>query len=96
MPPALSEATGLNRNQLITPPLHNRAVGKMFARSKLIWSPEKIAELRKMAEEGASLNRATIRLKRTRLAVRKKAKELGLKFKDPDGGSKSKDAEASV
>lgn len=68
----------------------------MFARQKLFWSPEKIAELRQMAQEGVSLNRATIRLKRTRLSVRKKAGELGLKFKDPDGGSRSTNKEASV
>lgn len=55
----------------------------MLYQPKTFWTPERVAELRKMAEDGVSLNRASIRLRRTKLSVRKKARELGLAFKDP-------------
>lgn len=50
---------------------------------KNFWTIERVAELRKMIESGVSLNRAAIRLKRTKAAVQNKAREIGLAFRQP-------------
>lgn len=67
----------------------------MFSQPKLFWSDERVTELRTMVGQGVSLNRAAIRLKRTRQAVKKKARELGLVFKS-DSRERSTSSEAAV
>lgn len=46
------------------------------------WTPQELSALHSMAEEGCSETRAAARLKRSIVAVKKRARELGLNLKD--------------
>lgn len=48
---------------------------------KTFWTEEKLNELKALAAEGASANRAAARLGRSSKVVRLRAKELGIQLK---------------
>lgn len=45
------------------------------------WTDEKIARLRELREQGASVARASVALKQASSSIRAKARELGIPFK---------------
>jgi hypothetical protein len=46
-----------------------------------VWRNDEIEQMKKLASEGATYVRAAARLGRTTVAIRVKAKELGVEFK---------------
>jgi GcrA cell cycle regulator len=46
------------------------------------WTVEELAHLKRLREQGATVSRASVALKRAKSSVQKKARELGIKFPD--------------
>lgn len=49
--------------------------------TKRTWTPEQMEKLRELIEQGASANRASVALGRTRGGVMAQARRMGLTFK---------------